>query len=134
MRQFEIDETMPHFTIYGKLPTINDYISACRRNAHCGANMKSDYTNISMWSMKDIYGMKFNKVVLHYRFFEEKKNRDKDNVFSFATKVVQDAMQELGLIENDGWKQIENFTHDFFIDKENPRIEVYIEEVGKEKE
>ena len=94
--------------------------------------MKRDYTNIAMLSMRELYGAHFNKVILHYRFFEEKKNRDKDNVFAFATKVVQDAMQELGIIDNDGWKNIENFTHDFFVDKEKPRIEVYIEEVREE--
>ena len=133
MKQFEFDENMPNFTIYGKLPTINEYISACRKNPHIGANMKKENTLIAEWSMNHISKMRFDKVILHYRFFEEKKNRDKDNVFAFATKVVQDAMQQLGMIENDGWKNIENFTHDFFVDKENPRIEVYIEEVGKER-
>ena len=51
-------------------------------------------------------------------------------MFAFATKCIQDAMQEIGLIDNDGWKNIENFTHDFYVDKENPRIEVFIENVG----
>lgn len=134
MRQFEIEPTMANFTIQGKLPTINEYISACRRNPHLGANMKRDWTNVAMWSMNNLCGEKFEKVILHYRFFEANEKRDKDNVFAFATKVVQDAMQELGMIENDGWKNIENFTHDFFVDKKNPRVEVYIEEVGKGKE
>lgn len=96
--------------------------------------MKRDWTNVAMWSMNNLCGEKFEKVILHYRFFEANEKRDKDNVFAFATKVIQDAMQELGMIENDGWKNIENFTHDFFVDKKNPRVEVYIEEVGKGKE
>lgn len=133
MTQFETDPTMPNFTIYGKMPTINEYITACRRNPYCGANMKTEFTNVAMWSMKDLYGLKFDKVIIHYRFFEMNQKRDKDNVFSFATKIIQDAMQELELIENDGWNNIENFTHDFFVDKRDPRIEVYIEEVGKEQ-
>ena len=132
MTQFNVTENMPNFTIYGTLPTINEYITACRNNPHVGANMKKNYTGIVMWEMGTIKGLHFEKVILHYRFFEKNKKRDKDNVFAFATKVVQDAMQELGIIDNDGWKNIENFTHDFFVDKDYPRIEVYIEEVGKE--
>lgn len=134
LRQFEIEPTMANFTIQGKLPTINEYISDCRRNPHLGAKMKRECEEMTMWSMNGIKNLHFNKVILHYRFFEPNQKRDKDNVFAFATKVVQDAMQELGMIDNDGWKNIENFTHDFFVDKDNPRIEVYIEEVGKGKE
>ena len=133
MTQFNVTDNMPNFTIYGNLPTINEYITACRKNPHSGANMKKNYTGIVMWEMGTIKGLHFEKVILHYRFFEKNQKRDKDNVFAFATKVVQDAMQELGIIDNDGWKNIENFTHDFFIDKDYPRIEVYIEEVGKEQ-
>jgi Holliday junction resolvase RusA-like endonuclease len=54
--------------------------------------------------------------------------RDKDNVLSVCMKVIQDALQTCGVIDNDGWANIENFTHDFYLDAQNPRIEVYIEE------
>lgn len=129
IEQYQIDDTMPHFVVYGRLPTINEYISECRKNPHLGAILKRDNTNLCMLCMRDLYGLKFEKIIIHYRFFEKNRNRDKDNVFAFATKCIQDAMQEIGLIDNDGWRNIENFTHDFFIDKENPRIEVYIENV-----
>lgn len=134
LRQFEIEPTMANFTIYGKFPTINEYIKALNNNRYVGANLKRDCEESAMWSMSGIKHLRFDKVILHYRFFEPNQKRDKDNVFAFTTKVVQDAMQELGMIDNDGWKNIENFTHDFFVDKDNPRIEVYIEEVGKGKE
>lgn len=134
MKQFEIDETMPHFTIYGRFGTYNDYIGACRNSAFEGAKMKNRDENLVMWNLSDIvvHEIHFNKVILHFRFFEPNKKRDKDNIFAYAAKIVLDALVHLQIIENDGWKNVENFTHDFFVDADTPRIEVYIEEVGKD--
>ena len=129
MRQFEPIETMPHFTIYGRFGTYNEYINACRKNIFEGAKMKCRDEELAMWNMSDVAEYHFKKVILHYRFFEPDKRRDKDNVFGYASKIIQDALVNLKVIDNDGWKQIENFTHDFFVDKDKPRIEVYIENV-----
>ena len=129
MRQFEPIETMPHFTIYGRFGTYNEYINACRKNIFEGAKMKCRDEELAMWNMSDVAEYHFKKVILHYRFFEPDKRRDKDNVFAYASKIIQDALVTLKVIDNDGWKNVENFTHDFFVDAEKPRIEVYIENV-----
>lgn len=129
MKQFEPIETMPHFTIYGRFGTYNEYINACRKNIFEGAKMKCRDEELAMWNMSDVAEYHFKKVILHYRFFEPDKRRDKDNVFAYASKIVQDALVTLKVIDNDGWKNVENFTHDFFVDAEKPRIEVYIEEI-----
>jgi len=131
MNQFEINKKMPHFTIYGRLGTYNDYIHECRNSPFDGAKMKNRDEALVMWNMGDIVEYHFDKVILHFRFFEANRKRDKDNIFAYAAKIVLDAMVELKIIDNDGWKQVENFTHDFFVDADSPRIEVYIEEVGK---
>ena len=70
-----------------------------------------------------------NPIIIHYNFYEPDKQRDKGNIFSFADKVFQDALQKCGVIKNDGWKEIENFTHDFYVDKKNPRIEIFLDNV-----
>lgn len=70
-------------------------------------------------------------IIIHYNFYEPDKQRDKGNIFSFADKVFQDALQKCGVIKNDGWKEIDNFTHDFYVDKKNPRIEIFLEEIEK---
>ena len=127
--QFIVDDTMPHFTFYGRLGTYNEYIEECRKNPYAGAKMKNRDEALVMWNMSDVAEYHFNKVILHYRFFEVDRKRDKDNVFAYASKIIQDALKDLKVIDNDGWKQIENFTHDFFVDKDKPRIEVYIENV-----
>lgn len=131
--QFEPNNTMPHFTIPGVMPSLNEYLAACNRNPHIGAKMKREHTNIAClcirsglkrWNTKD-------KIILHYHIYEPNMKRDHDNVLSTTCKYVQDALIKTGVIENDGWKNIENFTHDWFVDKINPRTEVWIEVLSK---
>ena len=43
--------------------------------------------------------------------------------------MIQDALVECGVLQNDGWKNIVGFSDDFFVDPKNPRIEVDIEEI-----
>jgi len=38
-------------------------------------------------------------------------------------------MQQVGIIENDGWSQIAGFEDRFEVDKDNPRVEIEIVEV-----
>lgn len=131
MMQFEKDDNMPHFMIHEGFPTLNEYLAACGRNPKAGGRIKHEYMDIASWSIRSqLRGYHAeHKVILHYYFYEQNMKRDKDNVFAFASKTIQDALQKCKVIDNDGWKNVENFTHDFFVDKSNPRIEVYIEEL-----
>jgi Holliday junction resolvase RusA-like endonuclease len=43
--------------------------------------------------------------------------------------VIQDALVKAKVLKNDGWKEITGFQDNFFVDKDNPRIEVEIQEV-----
>ena len=45
-------------------------------------------------------------------------------------KVIQDALVACEVIKNDGWKNIKSFSCDFKVDKEKPRIEVFLVEDG----
>ena len=69
------------------------------------------------------------KVLLHYLYYEPTKRRDLDNIAATAHKFTQDALVKCGVLENDGWNNVCGFTDRFFVDKENPRIEVTIQEV-----
>ena len=68
-------------------------------------------------------------VEIKYTYFEPNKKRDLDNISAFAHKVIQDGLVKGGLLANDGWMNIVGFSDDFYVDKENPRIEVTIREV-----
>ena len=130
--QYEPDNLMPHFTIQGKFPSLNEYLAACGRNPHVGAKLKREYMMLVVNAIRrqvDRHYKASKPLIVHFRYFEPTRRRDKDNIDSLCRKYVFDGLQVAGIIDNDGWDEIENYTHDFFVDKKNPRIEVYLEEV-----
>lgn len=119
---------------YGKthtFPDLNDYLKACGTHPQVGAKMKRDYMMIASNAIRrQLCRLKISvPVKIHYFFYEGDIRRDLSNVGSFATKVIEDALQKCGVIKNDNQVWVKGYTHDFFIDKENPRIEVIIEEL-----
>ena len=117
--------------IKGKLSNLNDYITACRANHYKGASVKKKNENIVKCAIYEQLGRLRIKgrVYMKYRWYEPNRRRDLDNIGSFGRKVIQDALVETRVLENDGWKNIVGFSDEFYTDTENPRIEVVIEEV-----
>lgn len=120
------------FTIQGRLDGLNEYTSSNRTNPHVGGRMKRDNEDLIIWSVKNqLRGIKIDeKINIHYKFYEKNRRRDKDNIAATAMKFVQDALVKAGTIKDDGWNEIEGFTQEFYVDKNNPRIEITLEEVG----
>lgn len=114
--------------IDGGLPSLNEYTKACRSNKFAGANMKKSAeaiirNYIFLQSLKPLKG----KVKLAFRWYEQNRKRDLDNI-CFAKKFILDALVSAGIIETDSWRCVIGFTDEFFVDKENSRIEVDIYE------
>lgn len=129
-----LHKDMPHFTYPGTMPSLNEYLNATGRHPKAGNAMKQSFLSDLSWCIrKDLKKWHTDKpIILHYIFYEANKKRDKDNIFATCSKYTQDCLQKCGVISNDGWANIENFTHDFYVDSANPRVEVYIEEVENE--
>ena len=119
--------------IEGRLPNLNDYTNACRSNRYVGAKMKEDSERIiTAYIQQQLHGVAFKGIVrLEFRWYEPDRKRDLDNI-CFAKKFILDALVSNGIIETDSWRGVVGFTDEFFIDKENPRIEVEIQKVGEE--
>lgn len=115
------------------MPCLNDYIHACGKSPHVGGKMKRDYQLIASNAIRKQIGKVriTNPVKIHYRFFEADMRRDPSNLASFFVKVFEDSLQQCGVLPNDGWFNIAGYSQDFFVDKENPRIEVTITEESK---
>ena len=128
-------ENMPHFVIPFTMPGLNQYLAECARNPHAGAKIKRDNMLLACNSIRRyLKKWKATKpVIVHFHYYQKDKRMDKDNIDSFCRKCVFDALQKCGVIQNDGWGEIENYTHDFFVDSKNPRIIIYLEEVDNEK-
>lgn len=121
-----------NFTIQGRLDGLNEFIAANRTNPYMGNKMKQDNEDIVIWSirqqLKDLHIDV--PVVLKYDFYEPNRRRDLDNISSFAHKVIQDALVKTNVLKNDGWNEIVSYIDQFYIDRNNPRIEVTIIEAG----
>ena len=113
------------------LPDLNNYIISCGRHPQIGARMKKDYMMLVCNAIrKQLPKLHITKrVKIHYQHYEADKRRDPSNCASAATKIIEDALQTCGVLENDGWANIAEYSQSFDIDKNNPRIEVYIQEV-----
>lgn len=119
--------------IEGTLCGLNEYTRACRTHRQVGAKMKKEAEYIiTSYIMQQLKGIHFDGTVeLSFRWYEPNKKRDLDNV-CFAKKFILDALVSNGIIVADGWKGVVGFTDKFFVDKENPRIEVDIRGVNNE--
>ena len=114
-----------------RFPSLNEYIAALGRNPKAGARMKREDCEIMIaYIRKSMRNTKVKTpIIIHYSFYEPNKKRDRMNVFSYADKCAEDSLQKCGVIPNDGWNDVINTTHDFYIDPKNPRVEIILEEV-----
>lgn len=124
---------MNRFVIYGKLPGLNDYTKANRSNRFMANKMKQDIQKeICRYIVIEISKGNLEKVdrypiSLTIKWYEPNNRRDIDNI-TFGTKFILDSMVCMGIIEDDSRKYVDSIEHSVFTDKENPRIEVEINE------
>ena len=68
------------------------------------------------------------RVFITFRWFCKNRKKDSDNIV-VGKKFILDGLVEAGVLKNDGWKQVAGFKDEFEVDRDNPRIEIIIEEV-----
>lgn len=117
--------------IPGEFTDLNTYINKERSNRFAGAAVKKKETARVAWAClaQKIKHFK-DPVYIKYYWFCKNKRKDKSNI-SFARKFIEDGLIDAGVLQNDGWDDIEGFQDVFIIDKKNPRIEVDIYETNK---
>lgn len=94
-----------------KLPSLNEYVNACRSNRFQGGKMKKDLENdIGVYIAKL---PRFEKPVkIHFHWVEGNKRRDLDNI-AFAKKFILDSMVKNGKLLDDNRKFVTAFTDTF---------------------
>ena len=107
---------------------LNEYTREFRGNKYKAAKAKYYEELRVMYSANLLKNLNLKRVIIKINWYEANKKRDLDNI-SFAKKFILDGLQQIKVLENDGWKQIAGFEDKFFIDAKNPRVEVIIEEV-----
>lgn len=120
------------FTINAKLPSLNEYINACRANRYKGAKLKEYTETIIAYGITQARAsgtLRTPKPPIRVVFVwhEKTRRRDADNIAS-AKKFILDAMQHCGIIPNDNRANVVGFT-DEIVDDINDFVEVRIIEV-----
>lgn len=73
-------------------------------------------------------GQKFNKAHIHYKVYVRTRNTDGHNIRSIIEKYVLDGLVHLEAIVDDSLDYVVSSSSEFHLDKDNPRIEVTVEE------
>ena len=116
------------FTIQGRFPSLNDYISAERANRSFGASMKRKETKRAAEAAGGLAECS-NPVVVVFKWIEPNLRRDIDNV-AFAHKFVLDGLVKAGVLKGDSRKYVIGLQDEFPPpDPDNPRVEVTVIEV-----
>lgn len=114
--------------IPGRLPGLNEVNNTNRANKYAGNKLKKETEQLLCLYIKNQCKAKFERIKLTIVWYEKNRKRDFDNISS-ATKFILDSLVKCEVIQGDGWKQIyPEFNHKFKLDRENPRIEITIEE------
>lgn len=120
------------FTVKAKLPSLNDYVAACRANKYQGAKFKQEVEMVIGWAIRQAVckgelKLTDKPIVLHFEWHEKTRRRDADNIAS-AKKFILDALQKQKIIPNDSRKYVKGF-HDTIVDDKADFVRVEIIEL-----
>lgn len=103
-----------------KLPSLNEYINACRSNKYGGAQFKRHEEEKIGWFIGQLPTFD-TPVKIHFHWVEGNKRRDLDNI-AYGKKFILDAMVKMGKLKDDNRKCVCAFTDTFEYAKETKVI------------
>lgn len=124
------EEVKMKFDIEGRLPGLNEMIAAAKKGKgkyQPYSIMKQTYTDMVAWLAKML--PKYQQVNIIITWYEPNEKRDPDNVMA-GQKFILDGLVKAGTIPNDSRRYIKSITHIPELDRQNPRVEVEIIEIG----
>jgi hypothetical protein len=95
------------------------------RNAHhrVSNNVKIHYHELTA---KAVGGNKFGRIKLVYKVYAGRNGTDGHNIRAVIEKFFMDGLVECGAIVDDDISHVIGDTSEYYIDKDNPRIEIEI--------
>ena len=110
---------MQTFIIDGRLPSYNDLHTSWQKSRRIKQEAM-DTVILAALAMKPIT----EPSICHIACFEPNAKRDCDNVMSGASKIILDALQKCGKLQNDSRRWIDLRFAPVKVDKDKPRVEV----------
>lgn len=109
---------MNEFIIHGKLPTMNEVISANRQNKYVGAKLKKDAEYMICCDIMRALGLgelkiAENPVAVLIDYYQSNRRTDVDNIQS-STKFILDAMKKCRVIKDDSQRYVRQIYHRIF--------------------
>lgn len=123
------------FIYKGRLSSLNEYISSCRRHPQIGAEMKREAQEAVCWQIMIARSRgEFRAVTkpcrVKFEWHEKTAKRDLDNISGYGRKIILDALVSMKILPNDTQKWVRELQDKFFIDKNGEEyIKVEIEEI-----
>jgi len=120
-----------------KLPSLNEYLQKARRSPHAENDMKQSIQNdlmILMYQQIQEKGYKIpfkTQVDVHFIFTEKDTKRDKDNISATGKKFILDALVQRGVLIDDGWDYIGDYSEKFLLGKKHNVRVLLTERQGK---
>lgn len=94
-----------------KMPSLNEYVNACRTNRYKAAALKKDLEAAIMPYISRL--PRFDcPVSIHFEWIESNRRRDYDNV-AFAKKFILDALVKAGKLKDDNRRFVVGFSDTF---------------------
>lgn len=124
---------MIDFFIPFLLPSVNETISANRKSKYDGARLKRVTQDTIIMAVRESKAQPVERypIFVYIIWKEPNRKRDPDNIAG-AKKYIMDALQEAGIIRNDGWKEVAGYTDYFEVtDSEEMGVYVRIAESGE---
>lgn len=118
------------FTIPGELPDLNQIIKLSKSHYMAYSTMKKTNTELVAWSAAKLPSIEYADIEV--RWYCKDKRKDKDNIRA-GLKFILDGLVQANVLKGDGWKQVGNLSDEFHVDKNNPRIEVILHELPKNR-
>lgn len=116
-------------TIPFTLPGMNELIDANRNSRYKGAGLKKYWQHRVEMCIKRKSRPLREPVTITWVWIEKDRRRDPDNVAAGGKKIILDALVKTKFLRNDGWGNIQSpMTDGWKVDKNHPRVEVYIQE------
>lgn len=114
------------FIIPGRLDGLNEVINANRASKYKGNEIKKANERIVTLYAKQqkLEPIKKYPAKVVINWCEKDKKRDWDNVLS-GKKFIFDGLQKAGILAGDSQKYINCIEEHQYIDKEDPRIEIF---------
>jgi Holliday junction resolvase RusA-like endonuclease len=115
--------------IQGELTDLNTYIKALNSHRFAGNALKQEETDRVYYEAIKQRREPILSFPVHvsYVWYCQNARKDTDNV-SFAKKFILDGIVKAGVLPDDSRKYVASDDNKYLIDKDNPRVEVYIKE------